>query len=333
MRCGTTLMGELLAPRGAPGRHPNVSFANDFTQTFQDLLKLLRKYGTGGFAVSPTVSPEISVAAVTEWLVSLAAKSDGRLQLPDLPLNSTIEDAKRAISAALTAEIRYYSTNPEGEIIGLKQTQVTTEIDLLRQVFGDAREIVMIRDPRDVISSHMMRLRERYTVAYIESMISIILNYYNYLDLRATDPNVLVVRYEDLISGTIQEVRKVLQFIGAAADDYAWESIQAGSVASNSSYGDGGGWTVVENIGIQRSSIGRWRWTLAPRQIELIEGVLGPYMLRWQYGPLVTENRPTITEVQYLFDQASKTNETFRYEIDLRPLALRIAEMNFSLTH
>lgn len=54
--------------------------------------------------------------------------------------------------------------NGRVKVYGVKSTGITTEIDLLAQLAGEVRMIVMVRDPRDVLASNIRRVGDDRTL-------------------------------------------------------------------------------------------------------------------------------------------------------------------------
>ena len=321
MRSGTSLMGELLYPRGAScGPHPDLIFSNDYTQTLQHLLKALRAHDPAARAVSPTITPKLTPAAVAEWRAALGGVDPAALaQLDD-------RAAREIVASTMIEEIRRYSSAAPALVAGQKQTQVTTEIDVLAEVFADARSVVMIRDPRDVIASHLMRLRTHgYSVAFIESMVAVILNFYEFVANRQDDRRIKVVRYEDLTADVERTLRDVLAFAGLDPDRYDWSGLEG--LRSNSSFGTGAGMAMVDGVGLA-PSVGRWRRTLAPRQIELIEAVLRPHMQAHGYEPATEEGQFDRAELRAFPALCEKIlTVDFPYQIEVGPLFRRVGTL------
>lgn len=128
-----------------------------------------------------------------------------------------------------SAFARYIANARDGKknfrFVGDKTPQHTVCIPLLASVFPEARFINIVRDPRDAaVSSWFHESFRREGRSFEEHIRDYIVNVWpaNVVPVkravRLLGGRVLEVRYEDLLSDERTQVKKILSFIGAAAD-------------------------------------------------------------------------------------------------------------------
>jgi hypothetical protein len=264
MRSGTTLMGELLYSRayGQPC-HPALSFAND---SFNFLRKLL-------FGARDQVNPSLHNCYPFGQFVAeedLLKQTFSAIEGQTLETGTVAQELTRRI-----CEIAPVSGNPH--VVGTKSTGITIEFDTIRRLFPQAKMVVLLRDPRDVLASNIKRAGEdRYLFGV--AVIANICNYLKFLENRQSDLDILSIRYEDLVEAPYYTVKKVLSFIGLDTKVYDWSSLSENRIMSNSSYIIDRGQTFSLDVGITDQSVGKFYEILSDFEISSVESLLGPLM-------------------------------------------------------
>ncbi len=187
--------------------------------------------------------------------------------------------------------------------------------DILR-LYPDSRVINMIRDPRPVLLSQKNKWKRRWMgyrnfplkesirtkINYHPISISMIWN----ASVRAVNPfvghpRVLVVKFEDLLTDSEAEVRRICGFLGV---DFYWEMLdipQGGSSLTK----------FTENKGIDSSRIEAWRkGGLNTTEIYLCQKINGTLMKKYGYEPESTKVNP-LTLLWYLLSLPVKLGMSF----------------------
>jgi len=120
----------------------------------------------------------------------------------------------------------------------------------IRHMFGNTREIVLVRDPRDVVASFM----QHGHVPFEEALSDAASTTRRFLEIKAAaDESVLFLRYEDFVLQPRETVAALFRFVGLAP--VAYDEAEMGRLFGR----HGTSRTPVE-------SIGRWRRELTSQQ-------------------------------------------------------------------
>jgi len=134
-----------------------------------------------------------------------------------------------------------------------------------RLFFGALKEIVIVRDPRDLLCSSMAF----WKLSAKDAIVTLRATFPRLVQIaREAGPDTIVVRYEDLIRDPHATRRAISDFIGLGS---ALTPAEDAVTNSHRTTADGG------------SSIARWRRDLSPEQIEECETAFGPAMLAFDY--------------------------------------------------
>lgn len=274
MRSGTTLLGELLYSREPSAqRHPQLAFDNDRVITVRNLSQRLRENAASGRIAAE--DPYLPIP----FSPPLVARHFGN-EKEDL----TESGAGELLAQKLQDEILFFAPSQEpARVFGLKSTHLFTEIDFLKRAFPRVLTAVMVRDPRDVLASNQGRLDKFYPQTIVSRILLTILAYHYFLEARQNDPDVVVLRYEDLVREPVSHISNLLTAAGIDPQRYDWDSLKRGRVSSNSSWNDDQGIKMQANAGIFAKSVGTYRRHLSDLQVYASEILLGPYMQRFGY--------------------------------------------------
>jgi hypothetical protein len=294
IRSGTTLLGELLYSRYEDQkrcRHPQLSFANDNINTLRELVSIHARLA------KESGKPDIQ-RSIRTLLEKYHCEDTSLTGLPQLLQKQILEVA------------------PIGgcppKVYGIKSTGLFDDFLWMKQALGRTRQIIIFRDPRDVLFSSLRRVslmerpsksmsrwqriktqimgrqydptvprpEEQNYDAYVA--ITMTLNAYRFWKAHHLDQDVLMVRYEDLVHDPEKGMRGILRFLDLPEESYDWDSLKSGSIVSNSSFlikdPDG-----AVPTGIQVSSIGRYKNSLSQFDLWLTQRVLGPMMQELGY--------------------------------------------------
>lgn len=164
--------------------------------------------------------------------------------------------------------------------------------------FEDAKFIILVRDVRSAISSHInlvkhQSLNKLYQYDKDINMIAGLLSFcrcwrkqvafmHHYKAAEFSD-RVFLMRYEDLVTKSEEEVRRICTFLDI---NFSSEMLNTENFIAP----DGGQWlpnsnhSGVPKKGIYSSTIDKWKSELDPKIISLIEFICGPELLALGYS-------------------------------------------------
>jgi hypothetical protein len=156
--------------------------------------------------------------------------------------------------------------------------------DLVWELYPDVREVVLVRDPRDVLTSILASIRKRgvqpppedplrWVDADFTARILGVLQSW-----RARRESTLLVRYEDLMMSPRETLAGVLDYAGLGGGEDAVEEMleSAGRRLP--------GMDEHRTSADAASSIGRWRRDLAPDLVDACEHSVGEALEAWGYA-------------------------------------------------
>lgn len=137
-----------------------------------------------------------------------------------------------------------------------------------QHVFGNFKEIVLVRDLRDAVCSFVQYGNLDFDHAFqaMASSAERILNLAN-----SDEPDICYIRYEDLVENPRPTIDKILGYLGLTTDFEIPDSTALFAVHATSNN--------------PRASIGRWRKTLSPEALKRCEQ-FEEFHLRFNYEPI-----------------------------------------------
>ena len=146
----------------------------------------------------------------------------------------------------------------------------------LRLFFPYVRELVVVRDPRDLLASAIAFWKGTpdHTLQMLKSTVPQLVAIH-----REQAPDALTVRYEDLILDPVGSRRAMATFIGVPLD-HTLPPVENAAMAAHRTSRD------------PLSSIGRWRTDLTAQQIAACEEAFKDYMQMFDYQPTAGEATP-----------------------------------------
>jgi hypothetical protein len=194
----------------------------------------------------------------------------------------------------------------DGGYLVIKEPHGTLGAPLLAEALPESRMIVLVRDPRDVISSKMDAAREgswaeeaqksrgqekkntsadRKPDAFVKSQAR---RYAQLIELaqQAYDAHPgrkVLIRYEDLRAEPLETMRHIYENLEIPAEErelarvvekHAWENIPDRKKGAGKFY--------------RKGSPGAWAEDLTPEQVETVEGITAPLLSRYY-----AEDRPS----------------------------------------
>jgi len=206
----------------------------------------------------------------------LLADADGLARLASLPEadRAAMRDAYFAAAAKATGDLT-------GAILVDKMPLNTVNLPVIARLFPDARIVLSLRDPRDVVLSGFRRrfqmngaMFELLTLsgaaAYYDAVMALAESY-----RRLLPHAMLEVRHEDLVDDFDGQVSRVLDLVGLAWEDdiRTFAGRAAADARTPSDY--------QLQKGLSRDGVGTWRHYGV--QLGTVHGVLAPWIARWGY--------------------------------------------------
>lgn len=219
-----------------------------------------------------------------------AKSHPGKYLLEAKDILSSTSD-RRPIS--IYKEFLFYETIRAGKCIPCEQTpRYLFYLDEILKFFPHARIINIVRDPRDVLISQKNKWRRRFfgasNIPWLEAIRAKI-NYHPYLIARlwvccvrqaqrfSNHPQVISIKFEDLLSMPEQTVRLITNFIGIPFDPAMLDIPQIGSSS---------GQDRPHIHGINKYRAHAWqRGGLNRSELIICEWVAGKEMVKYQYKP------------------------------------------------
>jgi hypothetical protein len=157
--------------------------------------------------------------------------------------------------------------------------------DLVWEMYPEAREVVLVRDPRDVLTSILAAARKRGTQPVPDDPHSWVDGQFTGRILAVLESwrrragRAHLVRYEDLMMHPRETLAAVTGYVGITGDDAAVDGMLAAAGRRLPGMDEHRTSADVE------SSIGRWRRDLAPELVEACEQSVGAALQAWGYAP------------------------------------------------
>lgn len=138
-----------------------------------------------------------------------------------------------------------------------------------RLFFGAVKDIVIVRDPRDLLCSSIAfwKLRPEAAMGMLTTTIPRLARI-----ARHAGSDTIVVRYEDLVRDALATRRALSDFLDLDLLDHALTAAKAVPDSHRTSRDPG-------------ASIGRWREDLTAEQVDACEAAFEPYMRHFDYEP------------------------------------------------
>ncbi|MGE0254643.1 MAG: sulfotransferase [Alphaproteobacteria bacterium] len=213
-------------------------------------------------------------------LVEAASQVDGAT------LSGLFGDALRRIAAVRRV--------PADGVVGMKDLWAIDLLPALARTRPAARFVVVLRDPRDVVSSVLGYLSvDPDQVAHVLSVArhwrKLVATLHAWSGDALFDGRLLVIRYEDVVADPAAFARDAARLLDLSDDG---SMLRADRFRD---YNSGGTWRGNSTFdaalaGISARPRERWRETLAPAVVALVELVCGPEMTDAGYTPSLPED-------------------------------------------
>lgn len=161
---------------------------------------------------------------------------------------------------------------------GDKRPGYAAWLDAIYALFPDAQFLNVVRDPRASVASQIaLDFHEEFPLATAVAVWETAIHRVDTYADRLRPDQLLDIRYEDLVRDPESELRRVCVFAGLRADPECLDTMIHGERRANFSKG----WHDRVAEPVSTASVERWRETLTPPQIALVE-----QETRAQYGRL-----------------------------------------------
>ena len=184
------------------------------------------------------------------------------------------------------------------KIVGIKEVWTTEFSPHFLKTFDSAKIIIIIRDPRAVIASNYATQTHRYPFLFLSRQwrkkLTLLGQYYS-----DSFPNVLLLKFEDLINEPEVFTKNICKFLGVSFHD---------NLITPSRFKDGSNNEWIQNstykevkMGFNKGVINKWSKVLTESQLKFIEALCYFEMLKMDY------------KMNFVFsvDDAIKTLKTF----------------------
>jgi len=296
-RSGTTLLGRML------NAHPRIAVASD---PYLPFFKALRSREAADLGIASSPDEPLGdyyfdrdqgrlFAAIQQCRLERALDEAElpalrqRLRAYGQPYAPLVSPGLETLAGATFAKLfdamlelvaRHYG-KAGAAYVGFKEVWADEFIPCLARSVPGAKFLQIVRDPRAVCASKNVT-GSRYTWLFMarqwRKLAALAWRYQ-----RQPGVDVKVIRYEDLVSEPLQSTRDLCAWLGVdhspqMSDPAAFVDGQGKPWIQNSSYGQGA-------QEFARSGVDKWRGSLGPRELALIETLCGPEMLLHGYRP------------------------------------------------
>ena len=147
------------------------------------------------------------------------------------------------------------------KIVGIKEVWITEFIPILEKIDKSFKHIIIIRDPRAVVSSNFAS-RETYPIVFLLKQWKKIFNL-SILYKKKFKNKILIIKYEDLISSSRRELSRITNFLNIKNNNLN-KKIGSLSWFQNSSYNS-------REKKFNLKSINKWKQILSMLEKKFIE--------------------------------------------------------------
>jgi hypothetical protein len=171
---------------------------------------------------------------------------------------------------ALFAATLRYNANVQGKPYWGEKTPANVfHVDTLRSWYPGCAIIHIVRDPRDMVSS-LVRMR------WSNRSVLFAARAWKRFNAAAIGKDLLLVKYEELVSSPERVLQEICRYIGVAYDPLMQRPKETVHVAQPEG--------VRATTPISTDRMGLWREALRPWQIAAIEAAAGPLMDEFGYA-------------------------------------------------
>lgn len=287
-RAGSTIFMQMLAGHPEVAVYPPFEDEPRVATYWIDVLRALARPESWMRQIAPVGTLD------GDWWLGGGDPAPRRLRsrpLQEWLASAGVEDLAAFAQARIEAVYERIAAEQGRGAAGFFGEKVRNDIvsDLLWELYPDVREVVLVRDPRDVMTSILASIRKRgvqpppedplrWVDAEFTARILGVLESW-----RGRRDSVLLVRYEDLMMKPRETLAGVLGYAGLAQGD---EEIEAMLDAAGRRLP---GMDQHRTSADAASSIGRWRRDLEPALVDACERSVGEALEAWGYAASASE--------------------------------------------
>lgn len=295
-RSGTTLLGRIL------GNHPDVF-------TFHELHFFEQLWSTHdqGRLISSQNALDLAARLLCIQRHGYLTQHSSHVFIKEAENIIQSLQEKEMTSLNIFAAFLHYETSKNGKIIPCDQTprNVFYLTEILSS-FPEARIVIMIRDPRDVLLSQKRRWKRRFLGAKNFPLTATLRSWVNYhpfiiskiwnssmkaADRFVNDPRVFCLHFERLLAHPEESVRNLCTFIGLT---FTYDMLDVPHIGSSSDEDH------PERRGIKKQRIGSWKnGGLNSTEIYFCQKINNGFMKRFDYN-MVNINPSLYTIFYYI---------------------------------
>lgn len=265
-RSGTTLLGNII------DRHPNIAV---FVESF-----FIPKYYFFQIFFWP-LRKSHNFIKLSRIIVNEDASKANNLQMNPRLL---LKVKTRTYSSLIDTLMRDWAKDQGKGRWGDKSPGYISRLSLLHKLFPDAKFVHIIRDVRDVWLSRKKLGVGTSIINFTRDWEHTICKARKYAEVCLKE-NYLELRYEDLISDSRKEIKRVMSFLGETYSDELL--LPERTVQRNKAFKN---WPKINQI-IDVTNYNKWRNELSENQIVLFETLAGHLLSELGY-PLVSNSIP-----------------------------------------
>lgn len=244
----------------------------------------------------------------------------GRMQFRDLDIDPdrvlalTPEHGGRTFRGVFGAMLAAYAEKEGKPRAGEKTPGHYFYLDRIFRWWPEARIVVVRRDPRATIASHLsapwvtqqLEQREpgspvmpRYRLFHVAHHAKLWNEAYGRILAPRGDPRFHVVSYEDLVAEPAARIAEVAEFLGERFEPGMVERRDSlsGAAAEHRKTGEWRAWVreheEKSKAEISTDGLEKWRSKLGAREVAVIEAICGRTMQRFGYAP----DRPAVRRI------------------------------------
>jgi hypothetical protein len=283
-RAGSTIFMQMLAGHGRIAVHPPFDEEPRVATYWVDVLRALARPESWIRQISPAgpladdwwlgrrdpVPRKLRSESLQGWLAGQAVEDVGAFAQSRIEATYTRIEAEEGKSGTT-----YFAEKVRNDIVS----------DLLWELYPDAREVVLVRDPRDVLTSILATTDRRAAQPLPEDPARWVGEEFTRRILVVLDSwqgrrdRTYLVRYEDLMMRPRETLAGVAGYLGLDAGPDSVDPMIEGAGRRLP------GMDEHRTSADSASSIGRWRRDLDPQLAEACERAVAPALEAWGYVP------------------------------------------------
>lgn len=253
-RSGTNFLQYILR------QHPSVAVSCLYEDHMVSNLKSLQHFVEGFLNCQKEMGERISFDLVSRQLKSGFART----------LENLIYENRQNLIIGPKQETDHQQKSIHQKIVS--KSPSIEGISLLNEFFPNAKTLVLLRDPRDIIESEMLAFKREFR-GLVLSWRSAAREFLDFLNSGNHEKTCYIVRYKELVMNTEPVVRQIFDFLELDSAIYNMTLALNAPVIGASKDMNREGWTIKQNTG-EETFINKWR-TWSRNRIDYFEATAG----------------------------------------------------------